>query len=57
MYNQLCLVEQKLANIQTDLQEVFSKQVVLTVGLTGVGKSTLMNAILQGSDQMEYNED
>ena len=38
-------------NIQT-LNELCDKKVVLAVGATGVGKSTLMNAIIQGTKQM-----
>ena len=45
----LNLNEQKLA-------ELVGKNVVMAVGSTGVGKSTLMNAILQGSGNMDYNE-
>ena len=29
----------------------------MAVGATGVGKSTLMNAVVQGSENMELNED
>ena len=30
---------------------------VLAVGATGVGKSTLMNAVISGSASMDYDED
>jgi len=29
----------------------------MAIGATGVGKSTLMNAVVQGSENMELNED
>jgi len=29
----------------------------MTLGATGVGKSTLINAILQGSNNMKLNDD
>lgn len=39
-----------------ELNELVDGRVVLAVGATGVGKSTLMNAILQGSENMKYND-
>jgi len=41
---------------ENELAELSDKNVVMAVGATGVGKSTLMNAILQGADNMQYNE-
>jgi len=39
------------------LAGICGKKVVMAIGATGVGKSTLMNAVVQGSENMELNED
>ena len=33
------------------------QKVVMTIGATGTGKSTLMNAIIQGVENMDYDDD
>ena len=57
MYNTVIRYVDILNSNEQKLAELVGKNVVMAVGSTGVGKSTLMNAILQGSGNMAYNDD
>ena len=50
VYNDILHYHQTMIENIDCLNELIDGCVVLAVGATGVGKSTLMNAIIQGSD-------
>jgi len=39
-----------------ELLDICNQTVVMAVGATGTGKSTFMNAIIQGSEMMTYDD-
>ena len=39
------------------MEEIKDHIVVMAIGATGTGKSTFMNALIQGGNQMTYNDD
>ena len=56
LYRVIMAMKDKILSFQTELGGTAGKNVVMTVGSTGVGKSTLMNAIIQGSANMQINQ-
>ena len=45
----------QILTLSNDLKQIDSQKVVMTVGSTGIGKSTIMNAIIQGSNKMRLD--
>ena len=56
IYKMLLDYLKNLHSSQEALAELEDEKVVMTVGFTGAGKSTLMNSILQGVENMLFDE-
>ena len=52
LYAKIISYKNKINSFEQELADIRDKKVVMAIGATGVGKSTLMNAVVQGSENM-----
>jgi len=57
LYDTIIKYKNSINSFSDALAGICGKKVVMAIGATGVGKSTLMNAVVQGAENMELNED
>ena len=55
-YNRIMDWYINLADYLEDIKELEKGKVIMAVGATGCGKSTLMNAFISGVDAMDFDD-